>query len=68
MQDNFTGIFAPQTWREWLLHELPYQFLHLGNGFVYYKIVPWIRKQIFVNKPAMWVRKFLIKDYPTTPV
>lgn len=67
MQDNFTGIFAPQSWREWFLYELPYQFLHWGNGFIYYKIVPWIRKQIFVNKPAMWVRKWLIKDYPSQP-
>jgi flavin-dependent dehydrogenase len=65
MRDNFSGIFTPQGWREWLLYELPYQMLHWGNGFVYYKIVPWIRKQIFVNKPAMWVRKWLIKDYPS---
>jgi flavin-dependent dehydrogenase len=66
MQDNFTGIFAPQGLREWLLYELPYQMLHWGNGFVYYKIVPWIRKQIFVNKPALWVRKWLVKDYPSS--
>lgn len=67
MRDNFTGIFAIQNLRELLLYEYPYRLLHWGKGFVYYHIVPVIRQIIFVNKPALWIRKFLIKDYPNTP-
>jgi flavin-dependent dehydrogenase len=64
MRDNFTGIFAPQSLREILMYELPYQMLHWGKGFVYYKLVPILHRLVFVNKPAMWARKFMIKDYP----
>jgi hypothetical protein len=67
MRDNFTGIFAPQSLRETLVYEFPYQILHWGKGFVYYKLVPIIHRLIFVNKPAMWARKFMIKDYPSRP-
>lgn len=63
MRDNFSGIFGPQTLREKLLINLPYKVLHWGNGFVYYKIAFWIRKQIYVNKPAMWTRWALVHDY-----
>ncbi len=65
MRDNFTGIFAPQSLREWLMYELPYKMLEWGNGYFYYKLVPWIRKQIYVNKPAMWARRGLVRDYPS---
>lgn len=65
MRDNFTGIFAPQSLREKILFELPYQMFHWGNGFFYYKIAPWVRKLIYVNKPAMWARKWWLKDYPS---
>jgi flavin-dependent dehydrogenase len=67
MSDNFTGIFAAQTLREILLYEFPYRLLHWGKGFVYYHIVPLIRRVLFVNKPAMWVRRILVKDYPAQP-
>lgn len=65
MQDNFTGIFSAQTLRELLLYEFPYRILHWSKGFIYYHIVPVIHRIIFVNKSAMWVRWFLIKDYPS---
>jgi hypothetical protein len=65
MRDNFTGIFGPQSLRERILYNLPYQMLHWGNGFVYYKIVTWIRRQVFANKPAMWARRPLVRDYPS---
>ena len=67
MRDNFTGIFAPQSLRERLLYEFPYRLLHWGRGFVYYHIATLIRRLIFVNKPAIWVRRFLVKDYPSRP-
>lgn len=67
MRDNFTGIFAAQSLRELLLYEFPYRLLHWGKGFVYYHVVPIIRRILFVNKPAMWVRKMLVKDYPSQP-
>lgn len=67
MRDNFTGIFNPQNLRDLLLYEFPYRMLHWGKGFVYYRIATLIRRLIFVNKPAMWVRRFLIKDYPSQP-
>ena len=64
MRDNFTGIFGPQGLRERLTYELPYQMLHWGKGFLYYQVVPRIRKLIWVNKPALWVRRLLVRDYP----
>jgi flavin-dependent dehydrogenase len=64
MRDNFAGIFAPLSLREWLQFELPYQVLQWRNGYFYYKLVPWIRKQLFVNKPAMNMRWGLVRDYP----
>ena len=66
MRDNFTGIFATQSLRELVLYEFPYRLLHWGKGFVYYQVVPIIRRILFVNKPAMWVRKILVKDYPAS--
>lgn len=65
MADNFSGIFAAQNLRELLLYEFPYRLLHWSKGFAYYYIVPIIHRIIFVNKPALWVRKLLIKDYPS---
>jgi hypothetical protein len=67
MRDNFTGIFAAQSLRELWLYEFPYRMLHWGKGFMYYHIVPLIRRIIFVNKPALWVRRFLVKDSPSKP-
>ncbi|MEP7133418.1 MAG: tryptophan 7-halogenase [Chloroflexota bacterium] len=67
MRDNLTGIFAPQNLHDLLLYEFPYRLLHWGRGFVYYHIATLIRRLLFVNKPAMWVRKLLIKDYPSQP-
>jgi hypothetical protein len=66
MADNFTGLFAPQSPREKLLYELPYRILRWGKGFIYYKVMTRIRQQLFVNKPAMWPRRILVKDFPTT--
>ena len=66
-RDNFTGIFARQSLREQLIYEFPYRLLHWDHGFVYYKIVPIIHRLLFINKPAMWVRKVLIRDYPSQP-
>ena len=63
MRDNFTGIFASQGLRELLAYEIPYRIMHWGRGFVYYRLVPIIHRLVFVNKPAMWARKVLIKDY-----
>lgn len=64
MRDNFTGIFAPQGLREWLLYELPYRMLHWGHGYLYYHLAVFLRKLIYVNKPAMWARWALVRDYP----
>jgi len=64
MMANYAGIFNPMTWAEWLNLELPNRLLHWGRGFLYYHLAFWIRKQIFVNKPAMWARASLIRDYP----
>ena len=65
MRDNFMGIFAPPSLREQIRVNWPYNLLHWGRGFVYYKIAFWIRKQIYVNKPAMWARWALVRDYPS---
>jgi hypothetical protein len=65
IRDNFTGIFGPQSLRERLVYELPYQMLRWGKGFFYYHVVPLIRKVIWENKPAMWARSGLVRDYPS---
>ncbi len=68
MRENLTGIFAPQSIRERLLIELPYSLLHLGNGFVQYRIVPFIHRLFFVNKPVMWGRWVFVHEYPVSRV
>jgi flavin-dependent dehydrogenase len=65
--ENFTGIFHPQSLHDLLVYEFPYRMLHWGKGFVYYYIATLIRRLIFVNKTALWIRKVLIKDYPSQP-
>jgi hypothetical protein len=67
MKDNLTGIFAPQSLREFLIYEFPYQILHWGKGFTYYHIVPLIHRLIFKDKPAMWARRWMVRDYPSEP-
>ena len=67
MRDCYTGIFSPQSLFEFLRFELPYQFLHWGKGFVYYYIVPIIHRLVFINKPAMWARRWMVRDYPSKP-
>lgn len=64
MADNFTGLFAPQSLREKVLYEFPYRMMQWGKGFMYYRIVPTVRQHLFVNKPALWVRRILVKDFP----
>ena len=66
-RDNFTGLFAPQSLRERLLYEWPYQMLHWGRGFFYYRVVPLTRRLVWLNKPAMWVRPVMVRDYPARP-
>lgn len=63
MRDNLTGIFGPQGLRERLTYELPYRMMHWGKGYFYYHVVPLIRRLIWVNKPAMWSRGLLVRDY-----
>ena len=67
MRDNFTGIFKSQNLHDLLLYEIPYRMLHWGRGFLYYRVATLIRRMLFVNKPAMWVRKWLLKDTPSQP-
>ncbi|MEI6666779.1 MAG: FAD-dependent monooxygenase [Acidobacteriota bacterium] len=63
MADNFTGIFAPQTAREKVLFEFPYRMMRWGKGFIYYRIVPFIRRHMFVDKPAMWARRLMGRNF-----
>lgn len=65
MADNFTGLFAPQGLREKVSYELPYRMLQWGKGFLYYRVIPAIRRHLFVNKQALWVRRVLVKDFPS---
>jgi flavin-dependent dehydrogenase len=63
MADNFTGIFAPQSRRDLVLYEFPYRLLRWGRGFLYYRIVPTVRRLLFVDKPAMWPRRLMGKNF-----
>lgn len=67
MRDNLTGIFAPQSLREVLVYELPYNVLHAHQGFVYYRILPPLLRRFVVNKPALWLRHLLVRDFPSKP-
>ncbi len=63
MADNFTGLFAPQSWRELMLYEFPYRMLRWGKGFLYYRAVPTIWRLLFVDRPAMWPRRLMGRDF-----
>ncbi len=63
MRANLTGIFEQQTLREKLFYELPFQALRWNKGFLYYRVATFLRKLIFVNKPALWARISLVRDY-----
>jgi len=65
MRDNYAGIFTPLSWREILRYEFPYRMMHWGKGFGYYHLVPFIHRLIFVNKPALSARKWMIRDDPS---
>lgn len=65
MRDNFAGIFAPQSLRDRLIYDLPFNIMHWHKGFVHYHIVPPLLKRFVTSKPALWLRKIFVKDYPT---
>ncbi len=65
MRDNFTGIFAPQSLRDRVVYNLPFNIMHWNKGFMHYRIVPLFLKRLIRNKPAMWVRKVFVKDRPS---
>jgi flavin-dependent dehydrogenase len=67
MRADFTGIFAPQSLPEFLIYEIPYRFLHWGQGFPYYRLVPLILRSVVTDKPAMSARRWLIRDHPSRP-
>lgn len=67
MRDNLTGIFAPQSLREFLFYDMTFHIMHWQKGFVHYHLVPPLLKSFIRNKPALWVRKLMIKDFPSQP-
>ncbi len=67
MRGNFTGVFARQTWQEVLRYELPYRIMHWGRGFVFYRLIPIFTRLFFVNKPGLFGRRLMIRDYPPRP-
>jgi len=67
MGGNLTGIFAPQRLHERLTYNLVFNILHWRKGFVHYQIVPRLSHSLIENKPALWVRKIFVRDYPARP-
>jgi flavin-dependent dehydrogenase len=67
MRDNFSGIFSPQSLRDLWVYNLVYNVLHWRKGFLNNHLVPRIHRLVIANKPAMWMRKFFIKDYSSQP-
>jgi len=67
MRDNFTGLFAPQTFRERYVYDLLFHILHWGKGFPLYRIGHPLSAWLMTNKPAMWVRRVFVRDYPSRP-
>jgi flavin-dependent dehydrogenase len=67
MQDNYTGLFAPQSLRDRLVYNLPHSVMLFGGGFINYKVVPRLSRWLVAGKPAMWLRKLFIRDYPSQP-
>jgi flavin-dependent dehydrogenase len=63
MADNYTGLFAPQGVRELMRLEFPFRMLRWGKGFLYYRAVPTIRRLLFVDKPAMWPRRLMGRNF-----
>ena len=62
MRDNFTGIFAPQSLRDRLVYNIPFNIMHWQKGFVHYRVVPVLHRQFIFRKPALWVRDVFVKD------
>jgi len=60
MCDNLTGIFAPQSLRERLIHDMFFNLMHWNKGFLHYHITPLWMKRFVHNKPALWMRKVFI--------
>jgi len=64
MQDNFTGIFAPQSLHDRLIYNLPFNMTVWQRGFLHYRVTPVLIRMFIANKPALWLRSVFSKDYP----
>ena len=68
MQDNFTGIFAPQSLSDRLIYNLPFNMTLWHRGFLHYRVTPVLVRMFINNKPALWLRSVFSKDYPSRVV
>jgi hypothetical protein len=68
MQDNFTGIFAPQSMHDRLIYNLPFNMTVWHRGFLHYRVTPVLIRMFIANKPALWLRSVFSKDYPAKAV
>jgi len=68
MRDNLTGIFSPQSLRDRLIYNLPYNMTIWQKGFLNYRVTPVLQRMFIANKPAMWLRKIFSTDYPAKAV
>jgi flavin-dependent dehydrogenase len=62
MRANFTGLFAPQSLRDRLVYNMPFNIMHWQKGFVHYNVVPVLHRRFIFRKPAMWVRNLFVVD------
>jgi flavin-dependent dehydrogenase len=68
MQDNFTGIFAPQSLKDRLIYNLPFNATHWHRGFLHYRVTPVLIRKFINNKPALWLRSVFSTDYPSRAI
>lgn len=67
MRKTFAGLFGPMTTRELLEVELFYWVRHLAQGRPMSAVARFLLRNFIENRPAMWVRKFFVVDYPSMP-
>jgi flavin-dependent dehydrogenase len=67
MRHAVAGTFGPYTWQEYLRVALPYRLYLIGRG----RLMPRFTRlliRFLEDKPALWLRRLFVADYPAIPV
>jgi hypothetical protein len=65
MRTTFAGLFGPMTMREMLEVETFYWLRHLARGGPVSAVARFLLRNFIDGKPALWLRKLFVVDYPS---